>query len=156
MISTSQNNIIYVVDGFSSHDTEEMATTITSRYKDKKVICYPDATGKKETTNASQSDIEILMQNGFTVRAHNSNPAVRDRINAVNRKLANNEILVNQNIEKLNYSLQTQAWASNGKPEKFDNHQGGSVDDWNDALGYLVAYMFPIKTYATIKGGFNQ
>ena len=149
------NNIVYVVDGFAAHDTEEMATILTTQYKDKKILCYPDATGKKETTNASQSDIEILIQNGLTVRAHDSNPAVRDRVNAMNRKFANNEVLINQNVEKLNYSLQTQPWDDNGKPEKFDNHQGGSIDDWNDSLGYLIAYMFPIKTYARIKGGFN-
>lgn len=149
------NNVVYVVDGFSSHDTEEMATTLNARYKYKRILCYPDATGKKETTNASQSDIEILQQNGLLINANASNPAVRDRVNAMNRKLANDEILVNQKVEKINYALQTQAWAENGKPEKFDNHNGGSIDDWNDALGYLVAYKFPIKSYVQVKGGFK-
>lgn len=149
------NNVVYVVDGFSSHDTQEMAINLTSRYKNKKLILYPDASGAKETTNASQSDIAILNQNGLTVYSNAANPAIRDRVNAMNRKLSKDELLINQRLEKLNYSLQTQAWATNGKPEKYDNHQGGSIDDWNDALGYLVAYMFPIQNYVRVNGGYR-
>lgn len=146
---------VYVVDGWAVYDTQQIADKLNgSQYANHKKILYPDASGGNESANASRSSLEILRDNGLMINANKANPAVRDRVNAVNRKFARDEILINDKVEKLLFSLQTQAYLENGKPEKYNEHKGGAVDDWNDALGYFIAYKFPIQTYAKISGGF--
>lgn len=148
---------VYVVDGWAVHDTQQIADKLNGAiYSNHKIIVYPDASGGNESANAPRSSIEILNNNGLSVHANKSNPAVRDRINAMNRKFARDEILINDRMEKLMHSLQIQGYLDNGKPEKFTEHKGGAVDDWNDALGYFIAYKFPIQTYSQISGGFGR
>jgi hypothetical protein len=50
----------------------------------RQVIIYPDSTGKRETSNARQSDLAILQGAGFTARAKESNPLQKDRVATVN------------------------------------------------------------------------
>lgn len=130
----------FVVDGFAVHDTQSIANQLIS-YR-KQFILYPDASGNQRSTNASRSDVQILRDNGFQVVANNQNPAIRDRVNSVNRMFAQDKLYINQNIQKLVNSLSIQAYTDRGDPEKFSNHVGGAVDDWNDALGYFIEYYF--------------
>ena len=55
---------------------------------------------------------------------------------------AMDSILINDKVEKLMHSLQIQAYKDNGTPEKWTEHKGGAVDDWNDALGYFIVRKF--------------
>ena len=151
------DNKVYVVDGWTVYDTQQIADKLNGAvYANKKILVYPDASGGNESANAPTSSLEILRSNGLSINANKANPAVRDRINAMNRKLARDELFINDRIEKMMHSLQTQGYLDNGKPEKFTEHKGGAIDDWNDALGYFIAYKFPIQTYAKISGGFNR
>jgi len=151
------DNKVYVVDGWSVYDTQQIADKLNGAvYANKKILVYPDASGGNESANAPTSSLEILRSNGLSINANKANPAVRDRINAMNRKLARDELFINDRIEKMMHSLQTQGYLDNGKPEKFTEHKGGAIDDWNDALGYFIAYKFPITTYTKISGGFNR
>ena len=148
---------VYVVDGWAVYDTQQMADKLSgSKYQNKTMILYPDASGGNESANAPLSSIEILKQAGFRIDAPEANPPVRDRINSVNRMLARDSILINDRLEKLSHSLQSHAYLDNGKPEKFNQHSGGAIDDWNDALGYFINRKFGItkKEYTHIKGGF--
>lgn len=131
---------IYVVDMVVGYDTEEICTKLSQFEHDK--IIYPDASGSKRTTNASRSDIQILRDNGYTINAPKMNPPVRDRINAVNRKFSMDEILIGERLDRVSFALQTQAYKENGEPEKFSDHQNGSIDDINDALGYYINRRF--------------
>jgi len=138
-------NKVYIVDGWAVYDTDAIVTQLKhAKYKGKEIIVYPDASGKANKTNSSRSDLQIIRDGGFRVLSNKANPAVRDRVNAVNRMFATDKILINGKLEKLIYSLQTQAYKDNGEPEKFKEHKGGAVDDWNDAIGYLIAYLFSI------------
>ncbi|MFX8992096.1 terminase, partial [Acinetobacter baumannii] len=68
-------------------DTPAMAAKLRDEFKAKghHVSVYPDASGRaSKTINASQSDIQILKDHGLQVFARDANPAVRDRVNAVN------------------------------------------------------------------------
>ena len=140
------NGKVYVVDGWSVYDTDAIVNQLKqSKYNGKKIIVYPDASGGANKTNSSRSDIRIIMDGGFQVLSNKANPPVRDRVNSMNRMFATDSILVNDRVERLMHSLQTQAYKDNGEPEKFNEHKGGAIDDWNDALGYFIAFKFPIN-----------
>lgn len=120
-------------------DTPDMIRAIKERYQSHQISIYPDASGgSRKSVNASISDISLLRQAGFTVLAHSANPAVKDRLMAVNVMLGKNELLVNPDTcPTLVESLERQAYAKNGEPDK----QAG-FDHLNDALGYFVVYKY--------------
>jgi len=125
------------VDEFVSHDTRDFINNMQSRYKKHRAIVYPDASGKSNTTNASASDIAIIMDSGLQCDAPNKNPFVRDRVNSVNALFANNRLLVNTDrCQQLTLALESQGYDDKGDPEKFKEHP--AIDDWVDAMGYFV------------------
>lgn len=67
-------------------NTELMAQEIKSRYRDRDIVIYPDASGSARKTSApvGQTDLSILRAAGFRVQSPRANPAVVDRINEVN------------------------------------------------------------------------
>jgi hypothetical protein len=137
------NGIPIAVDEFISHDTRDLCIQLSSRYYGKQVVVYPDASGQSRHTNASQSDIDILRMAGFTVMVNGMNPAIRDRINAVNGLLAHDRFKINTSLcQRFAHALGNQGYDDKGFPEKFDNHP--SFDDWNDAAGYFIANKYPI------------
>ncbi len=136
------NNPIAVTE-FISYDTRDFVNNL-NRYKGKKVIIYPDASGGSGHTNASESDISIITRAGYQVSAHGSNPAIRDRINAVNGLLSHERLLVNTNAcPNLVNALESQGYTERGEPEKWNEHP--AIDDWCDAAGYFVAYKYPVR-----------
>lgn len=139
--------VAHVVDGFTAYDTDAIVGELM-KYNKHDVILYPDASGKNRTANAPRSSIDILIEAGFEINAPAANGAIRDRVNCMNRLLAMDKMLINDSLERLIYSLQIQAYDKNGKPEKYDHHVKGSIDDWLDALGYFVARRFPLRESA--------
>lgn len=133
-----------ITDG---RDTPYMARLLKERYLDKghAVTVYPDASGGNSSSkNASESDLSILREHGLTVRANPTNPAVVDRINAVNALICNGEgvrrLKVNTlRCPKLTESLEQQVYDKNGEPDK-----SNGLDHLNDAAGYPIAYLWPI------------
>jgi len=147
------NNPI-AVDEFVSHDTQDFINNLT-RFKSKKIIIYPDASGAAQKTNASLSDIALIRQAGYQVLHNPSNPAVRDRINAFNGLLSHDRFLINTDkCPNLTNALETHGYDDKNEPEKFNAHP--SIDDWTDSSGYFIAYKFPIirntPTFATVIG----
>ena len=131
------------------YDTPEMITIIKERWPGHKIIMYPDATGKsRKTVNASTSDLALLEQAGFWVRANPSNPLVKDRILAMNTALKNGKIFVNTDkCETVAACLEKQIYNKNGSPDK-----DSGVDHQNDASTYPIAFEMPIhKPIAHIK-----
>ena len=136
------DNMPIAVDEFVSHDTQDVVNNLT-RYKGKKVIIYPDASGKAAKTNSSQSDIAIIKQAGYQVCHNSQNPAIRDRINAYNGLLSHDRFGINTDkCPNLTNALETQGYTDKGEPEKWNDHP--AIDDWVDSSGYLIAYKFPI------------
>lgn len=130
------------VDEFVSYDTRDFVNNLT-RYIGKKVIVYPDASGRSGHTNAAESDVSIIERAGYTVLAHDSNPAVRDRVNAVNGLLSHDRLKVNTtNCPNLTNALESQGYTVKGEPAKSDKHP--AIDDYCDSLGYMIAYRFPV------------
>jgi hypothetical protein len=135
---------VIAVDEFTSFDTYDFVNQLTSRYSDREIIVYPDASGQSRKTNASGSDVDIISQAGYRVDVKSANPLVRDRINAVNAMLSHKTIKVNTNkCPELTHALETQGYDKRGDPEKWDDHP--AIDDWVDSFGYFIAYKFPIR-----------
>jgi hypothetical protein len=138
------------VGEFVSHDTRDFCNRLAA-YAGRTIIVYPDASGKAGSTNASQSDLDIIRQAGFRVDAPNANPAVRDRINTVNGLLAHDKMAVNTNLcPLLTDALESQGYTTKGEPEKFNDHP--AIDDHNDAAGYFLDRKFSIRKPVFITG----
>jgi hypothetical protein len=122
-------------------DTPQMCDIIKSRHQGHAVLVYPDASGNSRRSNiASQSDIAILRAAGFQVCVNPANPAVKDRVLAMNKLFERGEYRVNPDTcPSFVEALEQQAYDKNGEPDKTSGH-----DHINDAAGYFVAYKFPI------------
>jgi len=139
----------YAVDEFlEMFDTPELIEVLENKYQGRKVFVYPDAAGNaRKSVNANESDIKLLRQAGFTVRANNKNPAIMDRVNGLNSMFCNaqNErrYFVNTNkCPKYSKALEQQAYDDSTKmPDKKNGHDNMGVD----ASGYLVSYLFPLR-----------
>jgi len=151
---TKQAATIYVVRNgheyhavdelYNMYDTPEMIRIIKDKWYDKghPVYIYPDASGKsRKTVNASTSDIAMLQQEGFRVLANASNPAVKDRVMAMNNALEKGRVKINAHkCPQSADCLEQQAYNSNGEPDKSTGY-----DHQNDATTYPIAYLMPIK-----------
>ena len=123
-------------------DTPDMIRVLKERYDDHRLIIYPDATGKnREANDASTSDIALLKAARFDVRAKNTNPIVKDRINATNKQFEVGNLWINAKKCPITAQcLEQQAYDKNGEPDK-----KSGFDHQNDATTYPIAYTFPIK-----------
>lgn len=138
-----EDGIPIAVDEFVSNDTADFVNNL-ARYKGHHITVYPDASGKAARTNSARSDVQIIEQAGFNVDCPKMNPAVRDRVNAVNALLAHNKIMVNTiKCPASADALESQGYTDKGEPEKFDDHP--AIDDFNDAVGYLINRKYPIE-----------
>lgn len=152
VISELKGNNIYVYDEIViySSNTDEMVQEIKNRFKDKHIFIYPDPASKQRKTSAGGvTDLAILKNAGFHLRVRNNHPLIRDRINAVNTKLKNGvgdrTLFIAKNCKTMLKSIERQIYKEGTTvPDKDNNY-----DHMNDALGYLVEYLFPVKRQFT-------
>lgn len=143
-------------------DTPAMIAAIKSRYEGHAIFVYPDASGNsRKSNNASESDISLLRNARFTVLVAPSNPAVKDRVMAMNQMICTTidapAITLGlemrgdrQVIRRLRVNvdrcpafvegLEKQAYDKNGEPDKTSG-----LDHVNDAGGYMIFYKFPVR-----------
>jgi len=127
-------------------NTDEMVDEIRQRYKQKSITIYPDpASAQRKTSAGSRTDLNILQNAGFRVKVRSKHPAIRDRINSVNSRLLSSQqerrLFVTPNCKNVINSLERQTYKEGtSQPNKDDG-----FDHMNDALGYLIEYMFPIR-----------
>jgi len=126
-------------------NTFELVEEIQNRYPASKVFAYPDPAGNQRKTSAGgNTDIKILSNAGFNVKAPRAHNLVKDRINAFNSRLCSSDgqrhLYVGSNckhtiesIEKFAYKAGTQV------PDK---DQGW--DHMFDAGSYCIDFLFPI------------
>lgn len=128
-------------------DTPAMIRLIGERYKlmGHPIYVYPDASGQsRKSNNASESDLALLKQAGFQVMVNSTNPAVKDRVLAVNKHIEQRTYRINPDTcPSLVESLERQAYDKNGEPDKT-----GGLDHVIDAAGYMIAYRYPIRDRA--------
>jgi PBSX family phage terminase large subunit len=135
------------VDEFVSYDTQDFINNL-SRFNGHQLTIYPDASGGASKTNASMSDIALIRQAGFAVDVPHRNPAVRDRINAVNTMLAQGNLFVNtERCPELTNALEMHTYNDRGDPTKYTTHP--AIDDWSDCSGYFIHRKFPVRKPVT-------
>jgi hypothetical protein len=120
-----------------AHDTDALAQEIVRRYPRRRMYVYPDASGSNRSTNASQTDVQILESYGMSNQSPRANPPVRDRVAAVQALLENGKgqvrLQVSATCKRLIECLELQSYTDKGEPDK-----DAGFDHMNDALGYLV------------------
>lgn len=127
-------------------NTDEMVDEIRQRYRLNAITIYPDpAAAQRKTSAGSRTDLNILQNAGFRVKVRSKHPAIRDRINSVNSRLLSSQqqrrLFVTPNCKNVINSLERQTYKEGtSQPNKDDG-----FDHMNDALGYLIEYMFPIR-----------
>lgn len=141
-----RDNKLYAVDELVDvRDTPTMAQMIKERFEGHAIKIYPDASGQNTSSkSASQSDLSILREAGFTLVVDSANPRVKDRIMATEAMLLNGKserrLLVNTHrCPKFTEGLEQQVYDRNGEPDK-----SSGVDHVNDAGTYPVVKLFPI------------
>jgi hypothetical protein len=138
--------IIYDEIVIYSSNTDELVQEIKTRYKDKHIYVYPDPAAKQRKTSAGGvTDLAILKNAGFNLRVRNTHPLIRDRINAVNTKLKNangvRTLFIANSCKNVLKSIERQIYKEGTTvPDKDNNY-----DHMNDALGYLVEYLYPVR-----------
>ena len=140
-------NWIHVFDEIrlKNSNTFEMCNVLKEKYPD--AIIYPDATGSARRSSATQSDHDIIKKAGFKIRSPRKNPPVRDRVNAVN-KLLRDENFSCYNCPNLIMDLERNVWKS-GDIDKTDPEQSHA----SDAIGYAIEYLFPIRSRLAVSKG---
>ena len=148
--------VVFVRDGDTLHaideiviygsNTDEMVDEIQNRYPNNRITIYPDPAARQRKTSAGgRTDLSILQNAGFAVKVRSKHPAVRDRINAVNSRLMSGDSLrhlfIDPKCKQVIAGLERQTYKEGtSQPDK-----EGGYDHMNDALGYLVEYLYPIK-----------
>jgi hypothetical protein len=138
--------IVYDEIVIYSSNTDELVQEIKARYKDKHIYVYPDPAAKQRKTSAGGvTDLAILKNAGFHLRVRNAHPLIRDRINAVNTKLKNanglRTLFIANGCKNVLKSIERQIYKEGTTiPDKDNNY-----DHMNDALGYLVEYLYPVR-----------
>lgn len=138
VIAVRLGSSLLVIDEISgAHDTDALAQEVVRRYPDRRMYAYPDASGGNRSTNASQTDVQILESYGMSNQSPRANPPVRDRVAAVQALLENGKgqvrLQVSETCKRVIECLELQCYTDRGEPDK-----DAGFDHMNDALGYLV------------------
>lgn len=129
-----------------SSNTNELVSEVITRYPSVRVIAFPDPAGAQRKTSANgQTDIKILQNAGWTVKARNVHTAIRDRVNAVNSRLKSQsgevKLFIDPKCKHTIEGLEKQIYKEGTtQPDK-----SSGLDHMMDALGYCVDGLFPIN-----------
>ena len=148
VVFNREGNTLHAIDEIVIHgsNTDEMADEIKQRYPDRRITIYPDPAARQRKTSAGgRTDLSILENAGFAVKVRPKHTAVRDRINAVNSRLKTTDgerhLFIDpackhtiQGLERHTYKEGT------SQPDK-----DSGFDHMNDAVGYCVDYLFPVR-----------
>jgi hypothetical protein len=144
------NSVLQYDEAFLRHsNTYEMAEYLKREKGIDPSCCtiYPDSTGQAESSNATASDLKILRNAGFKVKARPTNPRVRDRLAAVNSlcRATDGSVryrVMRRCVKTINDLNRVQCLAD-GRLDK--EQRDRLLTHISDGLGYLIAFLFPIK-----------
>jgi hypothetical protein len=148
VIGVKTGNVMHIIDEFKIYgsNTEELVEEVKTRYPGHTIIAYPDPAGAQRKTSAGgKTDHTILRTAGFTVKAPHSHNAVRDGINAVNAKLLSSSGFTTLFFDpKVKYAIECLEKQTYKEGTSIPDKDSG-FDHMNDALRYMVDYLFPIR-----------
>jgi len=148
VVAIRQGDNLYVIDEIRmfSSNTTEIVEEIKTRYPKAKTFVYPDpAARQRKTSAAGSTDLTILSNAGFVVKAPNAHTPVRDRINAVNSRLRDakgiSRLFIHPKCKYTIEGLERHTYKEGtSQPDKDSGY-----DHMMDALGYMVDYLFPVR-----------
>jgi len=148
VVAVRQKDHLHVIDEIRmfSSNTQEAVEEIKGRYPKSRIWAFPDPASRQRKTSAGgTTDLTILQNAGFVVKCPSSHTPVRDRINAVNSRLKSAKGDVNLTFapgaKNIIEGLERQTYkAGTTTPDKDSGY-----DHMNDALGYMVDYLFPVR-----------
>ena len=144
----------HVIDAIQvdTSNTEEMAGELNRRYPQRKIIVFPDPSGKARKTSApvGQTDFTILERAGFQVRAPDAAPLVVDRVNNTNAMLLSDgrrRVRIHPRAKSLVDALGGLVYKvqKDGTGTSIPDKSGG-FDHMCDAFGYLLWEEFNVLT----------
>lgn len=134
-------------------DTPEVAEEFVRRYGDwtGDVLVYGDAAGSSRSTKAAVSDyrlIDEVLRPAFGTRflgadVPKANPPVVDRINAVNRELREDRVLIHPRCGRLIDDLARVGWKEGARV--IDKTGDRNLTHASDALGYWIHREAPVR-----------
>jgi len=148
VVAVRMGDTLHIIDEvrlFSSN-TQEMVNELKQRFPKTRIWAYPDPAGNQRKTSAGgQTDIMILNNAGFVVKAPRAHTPVRDRINAVNSRLCSSSgirhLIIDPKCKYTIEGLERQVYKEgSSQPDKDSGY-----DHMNDALGYMTDYLFPVR-----------
>ena len=148
VIAIRKDNDLIIIDEIRlfSSNTQEAVDEIKSRYPRSKIWVFPDPASRQRKTSAGgTTDLTILQNAGWVVKCPNSHTPVRDRINAVNARLCSSDgirhLFFTKRVKYTIEGLERQVY----KPGSTQPDKDGGYDHMNDALGYMIDYIFPVR-----------
>jgi phage terminase large subunit len=148
VVATRAGDTLHIIDEvrlFSSN-TQEMVDELKQRFPKTKIWVFPDPAGNQRKTSAGgATDVTILRNANLVVKVPHSHTPVRDRINAVNSRLCDSigirRLFVDPKCKYTIEGLERQTYKEgSSQPDKDSGY-----DHMNDALGYMVDYLFPVR-----------
>ena len=150
-IKTAEDTM-HIIDEINIYgsNTEEMISELKSRYNQiqpNRIWIYPDPASRQRKTSAGgRTDLSLLQNAGFTVKAPNSHDAVRDGVNSVNSRLCNADNVRRLWVDPLcKYTIESLERHSY-KPGTNQPDKGTGYDHMADALRYMIHYIWPVKS----------
>jgi hypothetical protein len=122
-------------------NTDEVAMMLRQRFPDRRIICYPDPTGRsRKTSAAGATDHGILRKYGLEVVAPKSPWAVKDRLNATNWLICNAEgqrrLFVHPRCKNTIKGYRSVTYKEGAEDFVVDKDPG--LEHWIDGAGYLI------------------
>jgi hypothetical protein len=148
VVAIKLGNTLQVIDEIKifGSNTDELVDEIKTRFPEKRIICYPDPAGAARKTSANgRTDHTILRTAGFQVLAPGRHNPVRDGVNAVNAKLRSSTGETTLFFDpKCKYAIECLEKQTYKTGTSIPDKDSG-FDHMNDALRYMVDYLFPIR-----------
>ena len=141
-------------------NTEELGRFLKAKYKDHKIVAYPDPSGRARKASAPVgiTDFQILQNMGITCLAKQAAPPITDSVASVNGKLKsasdNVEMLFHASCTETIRSMERTKWVDkNPNLAVIDKSEG--VEHFSDGIRYATDFLFPILPHKIVKRGFN-
>ena len=151
VIFAREGDHVWAIDEIEmySSNTQEMVQEIRSRYNKLtagRIWVYPDPASRQRKTSAGgATDLSILQNAGFVVKAPNAHNPVRDGVNAVNSMLCSaggdRRFFVDPRCRRLIECLERH----NYKPGTTVPDKDTGYDHLTDAARYYFDYVWPVR-----------
>jgi len=142
---------VHWLDEMSGHpDTAQLARAIKARFPGRKIVAFPDPSGKARKTSAAVgvTDFSILQAAGIETLSRPAAPPISDSVNAVNRMLMNANERINMffapKCRQLIASMERTIWLEN-RPDSAMIDKRGGWEHPSDGVRYLTEYLFPVS-----------